>query len=155
MSRVPYASAVGSLMYAMVCTRPDIAHVVGVLSRFMSNPGEEHWTAVKRVFRYLRGTSDYGLCYQGRLGLERVLDVRGFVDADWAGDLDQRISTSGYVFSLFGGAVSWMSKRQFVMALSTTEAEYIAATHASKEAVWFAEIVFKYGVGTARYKDRL
>ena len=63
MSRVPYASAVGSLMYAMVCTRPDIAHVVGVLSRFMSNPGKEHWTIVKRVFRYLRGTSDYGLCY--------------------------------------------------------------------------------------------
>ena len=63
MSRVPYASAVGSLMYTMVCTRPDIAHAVGVLSRFMSKPGKEHWTAVKRVFRYLRGTSDYGLCY--------------------------------------------------------------------------------------------
>ena len=63
MSRVPYASAVGSLMYAMVCTKPYIAHAVGLLSRFMSNPGKEHWTAVKRVFRYLRGTSDYGLCY--------------------------------------------------------------------------------------------
>ena len=64
MSHVPYASAVGSLMYAMVCTRPDIAHTVGVLSRFMSKPGKEHWTAVKWVFRYLRGTSDYGLCYR-------------------------------------------------------------------------------------------
>ena len=82
MSRVPYASVVDSLMYAMVCTRPDIAHAVGVLSRFMSNPGKEHWTAVKRVFRYLRGTSDYGLCYQGRPGLERMLDIHGFVDAD-------------------------------------------------------------------------
>ena len=82
MSHVPYASAVGSLMYAMVCTRPDIIHAVGVLSRFMSNPGKEHWTTVKRVFRYLRGTSDYGLCYQGRPGLERMLDIRGFVDAD-------------------------------------------------------------------------
>ena len=82
MSRVPYASAVGSLMYAMVCTRLDIAHAVGVLSRFMSKPGKEHWTAVKRVFRYLRGTSDYGLCYQGRPGLDRVLDIHGFVDAD-------------------------------------------------------------------------
>ena len=101
MSRVPYASAVGSLMYAIVCTRPDIAHAVGVLSRFMSNPGKEHWTSVKRVFRYLRGTSDYGLCYQGRPGLERLLDIRGFFDADWVGDLDQRRSTSGYVFSLF------------------------------------------------------
>ena len=82
MSHVPYASALGSLMYAMVCTRPYIAHAVGVLSRFMSNPRKDHWTTVKRVFRYLHGTSDYGLCYQGRAGLERVLDIRGFVDAD-------------------------------------------------------------------------
>ena len=136
MSRVPYASVVDSLMYAMVCTRPNIAHAVGVLSRFMSNPGKEHWTVVKRVFKYLRGTSDYGLCYQGRPGLESVLEIRGFVDADWVGDLDQRRSTSGYVFSLFGGAVSWMSKRQSVVVLSTTEAEYIASTHARKESVW-------------------
>ena len=75
MSHVPYASVVGSLMYAMVCTRPDISHAVRVLTRFMSKPGKEHWTAVKRVFRYLRGTSDYGLCYQGRPGLDRVLDI--------------------------------------------------------------------------------
>ena len=136
MSRVPYASAVGSLMYAMVCTRLDIAHAVGVLSRFMSKPGKEHWTVVKRVFRYLRGTSDYGLCYQGRPGLDKVLDIRGFVDADWAGDLDHRRYTSGYVFNLFGVEVSWMSKKQYVVALSTTEAEYMVATHASNEAVW-------------------
>ena len=122
MSRVPYASAVGSLMYVMVCTRPDIAQAVGVLSRFMSKPGKEHLTAVKRVFRYLSGTSDYGLCYQERPGLYRVLDIHGFVDADWAGDLDQRRSTSGYVFNLFGGAISWTSKKQFVVALSTTKA---------------------------------
>eukprot|EP00253_Pinus_taeda_P004725 PITA_04725 len=87
-------------------------------------------------FRYLRGTSDYGLCYQGRPGLDKVLDIHGFVDADWVGNLDQRRSTSGYVFKLLGGAVSWMSKKQSVVALSTTEAEYMAATHASKEAVW-------------------
>eukprot|EP00253_Pinus_taeda_P024923 PITA_24923 len=118
MSRVPYASAAGSLMYAMVCTRPHIAHVVGVLSRFRSKPRKEHWTAVKRVFRYLCGTSDY----------------------DWARDLDQRRSTSGYVFNLFGGAVSWMSKKQWVVALSTTEAEYMAATHASKEEVWLQRL---------------
>ena len=85
---------------------------------------------------YLSGTSDYGLCYQGRPGLDKFLDIHGFVNADWAGDLDQRRSTSGYVFNLFGGAVSWMSKKQYVVALSTTEAEYMAATHASKEAVW-------------------
>eukprot|EP00253_Pinus_taeda_P016419 PITA_16419 len=82
MSCVPYASSFGSLMYAMVCTRADIAHVVGVLSRFISKPGKEHWTVVKWVFRYLRGTNEYGLCYQGRPGLDRVLDIHGFVDAD-------------------------------------------------------------------------
>ena len=75
MSHVPYASVVGSLMYAMFCTRPDISHVVGVLSRFMSKPAKEHWTTVKRVFRYLRGTSDHGLCYQGRPGLDRMLYI--------------------------------------------------------------------------------
>ena len=80
MSRVPYASAVSSLMYAMVCTRLDIPHAVGVLRRFISNQGKEHCTAVKRVFRYLRGTSDYVLCYQGRPGLERMLEIRGFVE---------------------------------------------------------------------------
>ena len=75
MSHVPYASAVGSLMYAMVCTRPDIAHAVGVVSRYMSNPGKEHWTIVKRIFRYLRGTSDFRICYQGRPGQNRTVDV--------------------------------------------------------------------------------
>ena len=82
MSHVPYASAVGSLMYAMVCFRLDIAHAVGFLSRYMSKPGKEHWIAVKRVFRYLRGTASYGLCYQGKLVLDRVLDIHGFVDAN-------------------------------------------------------------------------
>jgi hypothetical protein len=112
MSCVPYVSAVGSLMYAMVYTRPEIVHAVGVLSMYMSKPGKEHWTTVKRVFRYLRGTASYGLCYQGRLGLDRVLDIHGFVDTYRVGDLDHRRSTRGYVFNLFGGAISWMRKRQ-------------------------------------------
>eukprot|EP00253_Pinus_taeda_P030934 PITA_30934 len=111
MSHAPYASAVDNLIYAMVCTILDIAHVVGVLIRFMSKLGEEHWTKVKRVFRYLCGTSDYGLCYQGRPRLDRVLDIHGFDDADWTGDLDKRRYTSGYVFNLFGCAVNWMSKK--------------------------------------------
>eukprot|EP00253_Pinus_taeda_P011075 PITA_11075 len=146
MSRVPYASAVDSLIYAMVCTRPNIAHAVGVSSKFMSKLGKDHWTAAKWVFMYLCGTSDYGLCYQGRPGLDRMLDIRGFVDTDWAADLDQRRSTSGYVFNLFGGAVSWMSKKQSVVALSTTEAEYIAATHASKEVVWLQRLCSSMGL---------
>jgi hypothetical protein len=120
MSHVLYATAVGSLLYAMVCTRPDIAHVVGVLSRYMSKPGKHHWTTVKRVFRYLCGTTNYGLCYQGRLGLDKVVDIHGFVHADWTGDLDRRRSTSGYVFNLFGEAIIWMSKRQAIVALSIT-----------------------------------
>jgi hypothetical protein len=135
-SHVPYASAFGSLMYAMVYTRPDIAHAVGVLSRYMSKPGKEHWTIVKRVFRYLHGTTSYGLCYQGRPGLDRVVDIHGFVDADWTRDLDHIRSTSGYVFNLFGGEISWMRKRQAVVALSTKESEYMATTHARKEVVW-------------------
>eukprot|EP00253_Pinus_taeda_P012892 PITA_12892 len=136
MSRVPYASAVGSPMYAMACTKLDIAHEVGVSSRFMSKPRKEHSIAVKVVFRYLRGISDYGLCYQGRPGLDRLLDILRFVDANWAGDLDQRRSTIGYVFSLFGGVISWMSKKQFIVALSNTETKYMETTHASKEVVW-------------------
>eukprot|EP00253_Pinus_taeda_P022065 PITA_22065 len=133
MSCVPYASVVGSLMYAMVYIRPDIAHAVGVLSRFMSKSRKEHWTTVKLDFRYFFGTNDYGLCYQGRPGLDRVLEIRSFVYADWVGDLDQRIFTSGYMFNLFGGAVSWMSKRESVVALSTIEAEDMKSTHTSKE----------------------
>jgi hypothetical protein len=82
MSHFPYVSVVSSLMYAMVCTRPDIAHAMGVLSRYMSKPGKEHWTTVKRVFRYLNGTASYGLCYQGRPGLDKVLYIHGFVYAD-------------------------------------------------------------------------
>ena len=112
----------------------------------MSKPGKEHWIAVKRVFRYLRGTSDYGLCYQGRSGLHKMLDIRGFVDADWVGDLDQRRSISRYVFNLFGGAISWMSKKQYVVEVSTTEAEYMAATHASKEVVWLQRLCSSMGL---------
>jgi hypothetical protein len=135
MSHVSYASVVSSLMYAMVYTRQDIAHAVGVLSRYMSKPGKDHWTTVKRVFRYLHVTTNYGLCYQGRPGLDKVVDIHGFVDVDWAGDMDRRRSTSGYVFNLFGAEISWMRKTQVVVALSTTEAEYMAPTHTRKEAV--------------------
>eukprot|EP00253_Pinus_taeda_P008688 PITA_08688 len=139
------ASAVGSLMYVMVCTRPDIGHEVGVLSRSMSKLGKEHWIAVKWVFRYLRGTSDYGLFYQGRSRLDRVLDICRFVDADWGRDMDQRISIIGHVFNLFGGVVSWMSKKQSVVALSTTKPKYMAAAHARKEAVWLQRLCSSMG----------
>ena len=77
----------------------------------MSKPRKEHWPAVKRVFRYLCGTASYGLCYQGKPGLERVLDIHGFLDVDSAGDMDHRRSTSGYVLNMFGGAIRWIRKR--------------------------------------------
>ena len=140
MSRVPYANAVGNLMYAMVSTRPDISHAVGVVSRFMANPGEEHWRAVKWVLRYLRGTSDHCISFDGHEGT-----VCGYVDVDYAGDLDKRRSTTGYVFTLAGGVISWMSKLQETVALSTTEAEYIAASDACKEAIWLKGLLDEIG----------
>lgn len=131
MYKVPYASAVGGLMYVMVCTRPDIGQAVGVLSRFMANPHKEHWTNVKRVFRYLCGTYNHCICYCGSYDMSRVIDLQGFIDLDFVGDLDCRRSTSGYVFTLFG-VVSWMSKRQPRVALSTTKVEYMAVANACK-----------------------
>jgi hypothetical protein len=100
----------------------------------------------KEGFRYLCGTTTYELCYQGRPGLDRVLDIQGFVDAYCVGDLDHRISTSGYVFNLFGGAISWMIKRQAIVALSTTEVEYMATTHASKESIWLQRLCSSIGL---------
>ena len=101
MEKIPYASAVGSLMYAMVCTRPDITHAVGVVSRFMSNPGKQHWEAVKWILRYLRGTSNVYLYF----GSNKPT-LEGFVDADMAGDIDTRRSTCGCLITFAGKAVS-------------------------------------------------
>ena len=114
MSRVLYSLAVGSLIYAMVCTRPDIAHAVGVVSRYMNNPGKKHWEAVKWILRYLRGIVNHALCFGGS---ETVL--QGYVDSDMAGDKDSRRSTTGYVLNIGGTIVSWISKLQKVVSLST------------------------------------
>ena len=101
MSRVPYTSAIGSLMYAMVCSRPDLSHALSVVSRFMANPGKEHWKAVQWIFRYLRGTSSD--CMQFGKSRDGLV---GYVDSDYAGDLDKRRSLTGYVFTIGGCAVS-------------------------------------------------
>lgn len=129
--RTKYQSIVGSLMYAMLGTRPDIAFAVSVVSRYGSNPTPEHYGAVKRILRYLRGTSHLKLVYRGDLQ-----PLKGYTDSDWAGDQDTRRSTSGYVFNVGSGAVSWSSKRQPTVALSTCEAEYGGQTQAAKEAIW-------------------
>lgn len=146
MHKIPYASAVGSLMYAMVCTRPDIAHAVGVVSRFLSNPGTEHWEAVKWILRYLRGTSKMCLCFgKGKSMLD------GFTDADMAGDVDSRKSTSGYLMTFAGGVVAWQSRLQKCVALSTTEAEFIAVTEACKEILWLKKFLQELGLKQEKY----
>lgn len=126
-----YQSAVGSLIYAMLDTRPDIAFAVSVVSRYSSNPTEAHYSIVKRIFRYLRATVHWHLTYKGPLE-----DLVGYTDSNWAGDHGTRKSTSGYVYNLGSGAISWSSKRQATVALSTCEAEYIGQTQAAKEAIW-------------------
>ena len=105
MRKVPFASAVGSLMYVMVCTRPHIAHVVDIVSRFLSNLGKEHWEAVKWILRYLKGTSKVCLCF----GDDEPMLV-GYTYSDMAGDVDSRKSTLGFMMTFVGGAVSWQSK---------------------------------------------
>nr|XP_033508643.1 secreted RxLR effector protein 161-like [Nicotiana tomentosiformis] len=131
MFRVPYSSVVGSLMYAMMCTRPDICYALGLVSRYQSNPGRDHWKVVKRIFRYLKGTADYSLCYS-----RNDLYLRGYTDVDWAGNRNDRKSTSGYAFLLSGGAISWKSKKQTCTTLLTMEAEFVACASAVQEVVW-------------------
>lgn len=145
MTSIPYSSAIGSLMYAMVCTRPDLAHAVSLVSRFMHCPGKEHWNAVKWILRYLKNTVDVGLVFDKKLH-PHSNQVVGYVDADYAGDLDRRRSLSGYIFSLCGSAISWCASLQSIAALSTTEAEYIAATEGVKEAVWLHGLVTELGL---------
>ncbi|KAG8480499.1 hypothetical protein CXB51_024647 [Gossypium anomalum] len=130
MSHVPYSSAVGSLMYAIVCSYPDLSYVVSAISRYMVNLGKEHWKIVQWILRYLRGTID--VCLQ----FGRTRDgVIGYVDVDFAGDLDRR-SPIGYVFTIRGCAINWKANLQTTVALSTSEAEYMAITKACKEAIW-------------------
>lgn len=131
-----YQRAVGLLMYAMLGTRPDIAYAVSVVSRFSANPTTDHWLAVQRILRYLRGTLDLELAFSGDLR-----PLVGYSDADWAGDISTRRSTSGYVFSIGTGPISWSSKRQSTVSLSTCEAEYIGQTQATKEAVWLRNLL--------------
>ena len=120
MKDIPYISDVGSLMYAQVCTRPDISFVVGMLGRYQSNSGLDHWRAAKKVLRYLQGINEYMLMYKG----SDYLEVIGYSDSDFAGSVDSRKSTSGYIFILDGGAISWRSDKQTLVTSSTMKAEF-------------------------------
>lgn len=137
MQKIPYASAVGSLMYAQVCTRPDISFIVGMLGRYLHNPGMDHWKAAKRVLRYLQRTRGHMLTYRR----SDQLEIIGYSDSDFAGCQDSRKSTLGYIYLLAGGAISWKSAKQTLVATSTMEAEFVACYEASNQAIWLRNFV--------------
>ena len=132
-----YQSAVGSLLYISMRTRPDLTYAVNQVARFCSNPTEQHWCAVKRILRYLNGTIDFGIMYSKK----HSIDYKGFSDSDWAGDQTDRKSTSGYCFQFSGGVISWRSSKQNCVALSTAEAEYVALAGATQEAIWLSRLL--------------
>ena len=134
-------------MYAALGTRPDIAHAVAMLSQCMACHDEKHWHAVKRVFRYLQGTQDHELLYGS--GVDNHRPLYGFSDSDWGNDAIDRCSCTGWVFLLHGGAVSWQSRKQPTVALSSVEAEYMAATQATREAVWWRSFLTEIGMAPA------
>nr|GEV67520.1 hypothetical protein [Tanacetum cinerariifolium] len=140
MQNVPYASAVGSIMYDVRCTRPDVTFAQIVTSRFQQNPGDLHWTTIKNILKYLRNTKDMFLVYEG--DLKRELMVSCYTDAGYLMDADDLKSQTGYVFVLNGGVVDWKSVKQSIFATSSAEAGYIAAFDASKEAVWVRKFIF-------------
>ncbi|KAH9688531.1 Integrase catalytic domain-containing protein [Citrus sinensis] len=142
--QVPYSNAVGSLMYAMVCTTPNISHAVSIVSRYMHNPSKRQWQAVKWILRYIQKTMDVSLLFERDDTLGQ--GVIGYVDSDYVGDLDKRRSTTGYVFTFAGGPISWKSTLQSTVALSTTEAEYMAIVEAIKEAIWLQDLLENLGL---------
>ena len=137
MQQIPYASAIGSLMYAQVYTCPDIAYIVGMLGRYLSNPGKDHWIAAKRVMRYLQRTKDYMLTYRK----SDQLEIIGYSDSDFAGCRDSMKSTSGYIYLLVGGAISWKSVKQSIVASSTMAAEFVACYEASNHGIWLRNFI--------------
>jgi len=142
MSKVPYASPIGSIMYAMICTCPDVSYALSVASRYQANLGESHWTLAKNILKYLRRTKDVFLVYGG----EEELVVNGYTDASFQTNTDDSQSQSGYVFTINGGAVSWKSSKQETVSDSTAEAEYIIASESTKEGVWMRRFLIELGV---------
>ena len=137
MKNVPYASALGSIMYAQVCTRPDIAFATGLLGRYQSNPGHDHWVAAKKVMRYLKRTKDYMLIYKHVQDLQLV----GYSDSDFAGCQDEKKSTTGYIFKLARGAVSWKIEKQKSIASSIMQAEFVACFSATTQTIWLRNLI--------------
>lgn len=131
-----YRQLIGSLMY-LTASRPDIQFAVSYVSRFMENPSGDHLFAAKRILRYLQGTKDFGLFFMKK----SMSALVAYSDSDFAGCKDDRRSTSGYAFILGGAAVSWMSRKQQIVTLSSTEAEYVAATECAKHILWMRRVL--------------
>ena len=140
-----YQSLVGSLRY-LTCTRPDIPYSVGVLSRFMEDPKQSHWKAIKRILRYIQGTKSLGLIYT------RTEDYKllAYSDSDWCGDIDDRKSTSGYMFFMGEITFTWYSKKQPIVSLSTCEAEYVASSYCVCNAIWLRRLIHELRIPQPR-----
>ncbi len=156
MSSIPYREAVGSLLYAAIGTRPDISHAVNECARHVSDPGQAHWNAVKRIMRYLIGTADRGLTYKAaavstdRGDIKHVdeIIIDTYVDSDWAGDKDDRKSTTGYLTKINGNTITWSSKKQRTVALSSAEAEYMAIASGAQECKWMMQLLHELTYNT-------
>lgn len=135
-AKLPYMAVVGSTLYAALATRPDIAHAVNEVCRYMSCFGEKHWNAAKQVLRYLKGSLDQHLVYKPETSLDNTIRIQAFSDSDWAGDLDDRKSITGFIIKIDGCTVSWASKKQSIVSMSSAEAEYIALAETAKEVLW-------------------
>jgi hypothetical protein len=142
MKTVDYRHTVGQLLYVSLHSRPDLCAAVAMVSRYVHNPGPKHWQAVKRILRYIKGTLDHGVI----LGGKEPITLQGYSDSDWANDIDSRRSRTGYTFFLGSGCISWHSKRQATVALSTTEAEYMALSSASQELLWILSFLREIGI---------
>ena len=144
LNNIPYKEAIGSLMFLAMITRLDISYSVGVLSRYADKPKRAHWNGIKRVIKYIKGTSNYGLFY-GRNDSSKNVKIVAYSDTDFVGDYETRKSTSGYVIKLGQDLISWSSRKQQKVALSTTESEFIAAYSTVQEMIWldrlFRELV--------------
>lgn len=140
--KFPYRQAVGSLMFASTVSRPDICYAVGEVSRYLENPDESHVSALKRILRYLKDTLN--LCIEYNASSDKVI-LEGYTDADFARNIDSRRSTTGYVFMINDSAITWRSTRQKTVALSTTEAECMAACEGSKECIWLRQLLADVG----------
>ncbi|XP_039304387.1 secreted RxLR effector protein 161-like [Solenopsis invicta] len=140
--RFPYREATGCLNYIATVSRPDISYAVSKLARYSNDPQQLHWKAVKRVMKYLKGTIDVSLYFHKELSDELI----GYCDSDYAGELKERRSTSGYVFLIHGGPIAWSSSLQRITALSSSEAEYMSISDALKELLWLRTLVKSLGI---------